>query len=78
VGLRVGQKVIDVSGAVGKVVFIDHDRKRVAVKIIDDLDGFTSMQQGGEYSIPEKQLKAWTEKEEEKIKKKRGWFRRKK
>ncbi len=77
-GFNRGDKVIDISGAVAKVTFVDPGRKIVAIKIIDDLDGLCVMREGHEYSVPERQVKMWSSKAEEQVKKKRGFFRRKK
>lgn len=77
-GFRVGQKVIDVSGAIAKVTFVDPARKRVAIKIIDDLEGFCVMREGHEYSIPEGQLIPYSTNKAEAVKKKRGFFKWKK
>lgn len=76
-GFSRGDKVVDISGAVAKIVFVDPARKRVAIKIIDDLDGMCVMTEGNEYSVPDKQVQKWTPKVEEKAKKRRGFFRRK-
>jgi len=52
----IGQEVTDVSGAKGKVVAVDSDRGKVAIKITEE--GTNShMREGREYSVPAKQVK---------------------
>jgi preprotein translocase subunit YajC len=76
-GFNRGDKVIDVSGAIGKVIFVDPDRKKVAIVITEESETMSAMREGREYSVPERQLQKWSSGAEEKIKKKRGLFGRK-
>jgi preprotein translocase subunit YajC len=73
-GFNRGDKVVDVSGVIATVLFVDPARKMVAIKVTES-DVVASMQVGGEYSVPEKQLQKYSSGVAEKVQKKKRWSR---
>ncbi len=77
-GFNRGDKVVDISGVIATVLFVDPGSKRVAIKVTES-DVVAFMQVGQEYQVPEKQLQKYSSGVAEKVQKKKRWskFRKK-